>query len=372
MTDAIGAPDFKKDTIPHNPYKCLHCSLSLNKSHHRSQSDLSVSNENLAYSHYLSATGSMGSPSPVLRSRSHTSESMGSSSCSSGRSKSPPPKRDGKIVLVEEAKPAGVVDGTGPKVKAVKEEEALSNEKKSRSPLVRMKRVISEGSEGFGRTTSSSGEGPSGQSTSGEGQSTSGEGPSTSGEGPSSFASSKVTPTSSGSKSTNSSPGSGSGSKLLTSTTTNSGILPNKMQPSSPKVQSPLTSTSQSKVQCLPTSSERKVETASANGGSNVHDSSDSYPASPTRGDIKTNTPHSSDPNKPASPTSTDHREPISPTSKRRHKSGNEVKENEEGKGNGDVGDLRGEEEMVEESVESKGAQEVMINVIGARLVLHC
>lgn len=247
MTDTIAAPDFRKDALPHNPYKCLQCSLALYKSYHRSHSDLSASNEYLAYSQYLSASGLCNSPSPVLRSRSHTSESMVSSSGSSNTTpKSQSSNQEGAKVTEEVgvAKPEHVVDD--PRVKEAKEEEGSPNERKCRSPLVRMKRVISEGSE-VGRT----------QTDSGSSYMTAG---STGGE-PSSSTSSKMPGSStSSSKGQSSSPSDGSGSSKLQTVLTAGSDKPSSKGQASP------TGTSGDSKQASPSDSDGKAHSTPSTG----------------------------------------------------------------------------------------------------------
>lgn len=147
ITESVSAPDFEKESIPHNPYKCLECSIPLNKAHHRSQSDISVSNENLTFTNLLSNTAgsSSNSLSPIIRSRSHTFEST----ASSGESNSTTPHSQSSK---DSSKPSSDVEAGRPehhengevKPRDLREVELLADDKKPKSPLVRMKRVISD------------------------------------------------------------------------------------------------------------------------------------------------------------------------------------------------------------------------------------
>ena len=139
ISEVFAAPDFTKDTLPHNPYKCLECSIALNKARHRSTSDLSTSNENLAYAHQHASSNS--SLSPFLRSHSHTSESPTSSMGSSGHSHTSPQSGRKEVAVLK----AGQATVNG--------DDRLNNgdepdkRGKPKSPLLRMKRVTSEGTD---------------------------------------------------------------------------------------------------------------------------------------------------------------------------------------------------------------------------------
>lgn len=152
ITEEFAAPDFNKDSpIPHDPYRCLECSVALNKSHHQSQTNISVSTENLVYGNQLGTAGSSTtSLSPVNISRSQTSESSAvSSNDSSNTTLSQSSTREGS----GEADAAGKLDNTHAiileRLKDVRVSDIASGDKeeakKPRSPLVRMKRVTSEG-----------------------------------------------------------------------------------------------------------------------------------------------------------------------------------------------------------------------------------
>ena len=148
MTEVAAAPDFNKESIPHNPYKCLECSIPLNKAHHHSQSDISASNENLSSGATLGRSGSSSS-FLELRSRSHTTESIISSS-SSGSATTPHSHSSGK----SGSKISSSGETAGDKIESEKVHVHRNGNRTGngerngmRSPLVRMKRVISEGSE---------------------------------------------------------------------------------------------------------------------------------------------------------------------------------------------------------------------------------
>ena len=171
VTESVSAPDFAKESIPHNPYRCLECSIPLNKAHHRSQSDISVSNENLAFTNLLNTAGSSSnSLSPIIRSRSHTLESA----VSSGESNSTTPHSQSSSK--DSPKPS-INMGTGQsephengevKPRDLREAKLRDlkdsmDDKKPKSPLVRMKRVISESGVVIEETTSSKSSGGGGE-----------------------------------------------------------------------------------------------------------------------------------------------------------------------------------------------------------------
>lgn len=196
-TESVSAPNFEKDCLPHNPYKCLECSIPLNKVHHRSHSDVSlVSSENLAFSLPSGAIGggvggtggsSSNSLSPVVRSRSHTLESSAPSSGESGgntphsttssssnKGSPKPPNHVGTSRYDQVMVNGGGGVGEKRAARGVREAElAAEEEKRPKSPLVRMKRVISEGavsgSEGAGVAEARSASSKSSEGTAGEG-----------------------------------------------------------------------------------------------------------------------------------------------------------------------------------------------------------
>lgn len=148
LSETITAPDFNKDSIPHNQYKCLECSVPLNKAYHRSHSDISISNENLAYGNVLSTTGSSNSLSPATRSRSHTFDSAVSSSGSVSTTPQSQSSKPSSDVSTGAGKMEAIENGEE-KLRKVKSLESSPDkkDKKPKSPLVRMKRVTSESSE---------------------------------------------------------------------------------------------------------------------------------------------------------------------------------------------------------------------------------
>ena len=83
---SIDTPDFSKGILPHDQYRCLECGIPLIKAQQRSQSDISVSNENLEYSNIF-PIGSPNSLSPDMRSSSHAVESI--PSCGSSSTNTP-------------------------------------------------------------------------------------------------------------------------------------------------------------------------------------------------------------------------------------------------------------------------------------------
>lgn len=237
---------------------------------------------------------------------------MVSSSGSSSTPKSQSSNQESAKVAQEAGvvKPEHVVEGNT-KVREVREDGASPNEKKCRSPLVRMKRVISEGSE-VGSTQTPADSGSSYKTAGSSG-------------GPSSSASSKVqtSSTSGSSKIQNSSTSSSDGSKVQTSSASSS-------------------YKSSSNVQSSPTSSGSKTPPPSK-----VQTSSGGKQPSPTG----------------SGPGSTTGREHGSSTHAEAGKEA-EGEGSEEGKGE-EIEGMSKDEEFLD----NKTVQEVMINVIGARYV---
>ncbi len=146
------SPDFSKDDLPHDKFKCLECSISLIKMHqHSSQGDISASNEDLDFGGgggKLFKAGSSNSLSPETRSRSFTTDSL-----ASGDDSTPNTPQSG---LVQDAlKSSGSMTSGESPVNGERKSAAANG---NRSPLVRLHHVSSEGLD-LGKTGSGSSSG---------------------------------------------------------------------------------------------------------------------------------------------------------------------------------------------------------------------